>query len=227
VHRDVGLRYEGQGCLFTGVPVRIPRMTPRDTTFFDLFTASAEHLVTGSKLLGELLGTDLAGRKVIAKQMNEVEHLADEATHTIMRRMNSTFVTPFDRDDIYELASALDDCMDFMEEASDLIVLYKLDEVPRRVADQVQILQRCAEITAEAMPRLRSMSDLQDYWVEINRLENQADKQHRKLLAQMFDEITDPILLMKLKEVVEILEEAADAFETVANTVETIAVKES
>lgn len=202
-------------------------MTPRDTTFFDLFTASAEHLVTGSKLLGELLGTDLAGRKVIAKQMNEVEHLADEATHTIMRRMNSTFVTPFDRDDIYELASALDDCMDFMEEASDLIVLYKLDELPRRVADQVQILQRCAEITAEAMPRLRSMSDLQDYWVEINRLENQADKQHRKLLAQMFDEITDPILLMKLKEVVEILEEAADAFEKVANTVETIAVKES
>lgn len=207
--------------------MRIPRMTPRDTTFFDLFTASAEHLVTGSKLLGELLGTDLAGRKVIAKQMNEVEHLADEATHTIMRRMNSTFVTPFDRDDIYELASALDDCMDFMEEASDLIVLYKLDELPRRVADQVQILQRCAEITAEAMPRLRSMSDLQDYWVEINRLENQADKQHRKLLAEMFDEITDPILLMKLKEVVEILEEAADAFEKVANTVETIAVKES
>ncbi|WP_422917660.1 DUF47 domain-containing protein [Sanguibacter massiliensis] len=202
-------------------------MTPRDTTFFDLFTASAEHLVTGSKLLGELLGADLAGRKTIAKQMNEVEHLADEATHTIMRRMNSTFVTPFDRDDIYELASALDDCMDFMEEASDLIVLYKLDELPRRVADQVQILQRCAEITAEAMPRLRSMSDLQDYWVEINRLENQADKQHRKLLAQMFDEITDPILLMKLKEVVEILEEAADAFEKVANTVETIAVKES
>nr|WP_102509997.1 DUF47 family protein [Sanguibacter massiliensis] len=207
--------------------MRIPRMTPRDTTFFDLFTASAEHLVTGSKLLGELLGADLAGRKTIAKQMNEVEHLADEATHTIMRRMNSTFVTPFDRDDIYELASALDDCMDFMEEASDLIVLYKLDELPRRVADQVQILQRCAEITAEAMPRLRSMSDLQDYWVEINRLENQADKQHRKLLAQMFDEITDPILLMKLKEVVEILEEAADAFEKVANTVETIAVKES
>ncbi|MGP7960047.1 DUF47 domain-containing protein [Sanguibacter sp. A247] len=202
-------------------------MTPRDTTFFDLFTALAEHLVTGSKLLGELLGTDLAGRKPIAKRMNEVEHLADEATHTIMRRMNSTFVTPFDRDDIYALASALDDCMDFMEEASDLIVLYKLDELPRRVADQVQILQRCAEITAEAMPRLRSMSDLSDYWVEINRLENQADKQHRKLLAQMFDDITDPILLMKLKEVVEILEEAADAFETVANTVETIAVKES
>ena len=181
------------------------RITPRDTSFFDLFTASAEHLVTGSKLLSELLGADRQGRKAIAKQMNEVEHLADEATHSILRRINSTFVTPFDRDDIYALASALDDCMDFMEEASDLIVLYKLDDLPRRVADQIQILQRCAEITAEAMPRLRSMQDLSDYWVEINRLENQADKLHRKLLAQMFDDVTDPIELMKLKEVVEIL----------------------
>ena len=203
------------------------RITPRDTTFFDLFTASAEHLVTGSKLLSELLGADRAGRKVIAKQLNECEHLADEATHEIMRKLNSTFVTPFDRDDIYALASALDDCMDFMEEASDLIVLYKIDELPRRVADQVEILQRCAELTAEAMPHLRSMGDLTEFWVEINRLENQADKLHRKLLAQMFDDVKDPIELMKLKEVVEILEEAADAFEKVANTVETIAVKES
>ena len=144
-----------------------------------------------------------------------------------MRRLNQTFITPFDRDDIYMLASSLDDCMDFMEEASDLIVLYKLEVLPARVADQVQVLQRAAELTAEAMPRLRSMSDLAEYWVEINRLENQADKAHRKLLAQLFDEISDPILLMKLKEVVEKLEDAADAFEKVANTVETIALKES
>lgn len=203
------------------------RLTPRDTSFFDLFAASAQHLVTGSRLLGELLGADRPGRKAIAKQLNEIEHAADEATHTIMRRLNTTFVTPFDRDDIYALASALDDCMDFMEEAADLIVLYKIGELPARVADQVQVLQRCAELTAEAMPHLAKMADLTDYWVEVNRLENQADKIHRKLLAQLFDEVTDPIELMKVKEVVEILEHAADAFETVANTVETIAVKES
>jgi predicted phosphate transport protein (TIGR00153 family) len=203
------------------------RLTPRDTSFFDLFAAQAQHLVTGANLLGELLGADRPARKVIAKQMSDAEHLADEATHSIMRRLNQTFVTPFDRDDIYGLASSLDDCMDFMEEAADLIVLYRLDELPPRVADQVQVLQRAAELTAEAMPRLRSMSDLNEYWVEINRLENQADKAHRKLLAQLFDEITDPILLMKLKEVVEKLEDAADAFEKVANTVETIALKES
>jgi predicted phosphate transport protein (TIGR00153 family) len=203
------------------------RLTPRDTSFFDLLAASAVHLVTGANLLAELLGADRAARKSIAKQINEVEHLADEATHTIMRRLNQTFVTPFDRDDIYNLASQLDDCMDFMEEAADLIVLYKLDELPARVSDQVQVLQRSAELTAEAMPRLRSMDSLSEYWIEVNRLENQADKSHRKLLAQMFDEITDAIQLMKLKEVVEKLEDAADAFEKVANTVETIALKES
>ncbi|HEX5331712.1 MAG TPA: DUF47 family protein [Cellulomonas sp.] len=203
------------------------RLTPRDNTFFDLFAASAQHLVTGANLLSEMLGADRAGRKEINKRIGEAEHLADEATHSIMRRLNQTFVTPFDRDDIYMLASSLDDCMDYMEEASDLIVLYKLEELPARVSDQVQVLQRAAELTAEAMPRLRSMSDLAEYWVEVNRLENQADKAHRKLLAQLFDEITDPILLMKLKEVVEKLEDAADAFEKVANTVETIALKES
>ena len=203
------------------------RLTPRDTTFFDLFADSAQHLVTGANLLAEMLGADRATRKEIGKRIAEAEHLADEATHTIMRRLNQTFVTPFDRDDIYNLASSLDDCMDFMDEAADLIVLYKLDELPARVADQVQVLQRAAELTADAMPRLRSMSELPEYWIEINRLENQADKAHRKLLAQLFDEITDPIHLMKLKEVVEKLEEAADAFEKVANTVETIAVKES
>ncbi|GEK20120.1 phosphate transport regulator [Cellulomonas sp. Root485] len=203
------------------------RLTPRDTTFFDLFAAQAIHLVTGANLLGEMLGADRSTRKEIGKRIADAEHEADDATHSIMRRLNQTFVTPFDRDDIYTLASSLDDCMDFMEEAADLIVLYKVDALPARVSDQVQVLQRAAELTAEAMPRLRSMDSLSEYWVEVNRLENQADKIHRKLLAQLFDEVTDPIQLMKVKEIVEKLEDAADAFEKVANTVETIALKES
>lgn len=203
------------------------RLTPRDTTFFDLFAAQAIHLVTGANLLGEMLGADRSTRKEIGKRIADAEHEADDATHSIMRRLNQTFVTPFDRDDIYTLASSLDDCMDFMEEAADLIVLYKVEALPARVSDQVQVLQRAAELTAEAMPRLRSMDSLSEYWVEVNRLENQADKIHRKLLAQLFDEVTDPIQLMKVKEIVEKLEDAADAFEKVANTVETIALKES
>lgn len=203
------------------------RLTPRDTSFFDLLAVTAEHLITGANLLAELLGADRQARIALGEQLAHVEHLADESTHAIMQRLNKTFVTPFDRDDIYNLASALDDCMDYMEEAGDLIVLYKLDALPDEVSEQVQVLQRAAELTADAMPRLRSMADLPPYWVEVNRLENQADRIHRRLLGQMFDEITDPIHLMKLKEVVERLEDAADAFETVANTVETIALKES
>lgn len=203
------------------------RLTPRNTSFFDLLAGSAQHLVTGAELLGQLLGAERSGRKAIANQLRDVEHNADESTHSIMRMLNQTFVTPFDRDDIYGLASSLDDCMDFMEEAGDLIVLYKIEELPPLVSDQVDVLQRCAELTAEAMPRLRSMQDLSEYWVEINRLENEADRTYRKLLAEMFNNGTDAIELMKLKEVVDALEHAADAFETVANMVETIALKES
>jgi predicted phosphate transport protein (TIGR00153 family) len=203
------------------------RLTPRDTTYFDMLATLAQHNVTGASLLAELLGAPRPERDAIAHRLTEAEHLADDATHSIMRRLNQTFVTPFDRDDIYGLASALDDCMDAMEEAGDLIVLYKVDELPLRVSEQVQVLQRCAELTAEAMPRLRSMDQLSDYWVEINRLENQGDKLHRELIAQLFDDATDPILLMKLKEIVDMLEEGADAFERVANMVEAIALKES
>ena len=203
------------------------RLTPRNTSFFDLLADSARHLITGADLLSQLLGAERRDRKVFAAQLREIEHAADESTHTIMRRLNQSFVTPFDRHDISALASGLDDCMDFMEEAGDLIVLYKLDVLPPLVADQVEVLRRCAELTADAMPRLRSMKDLSEYWVEINRLENQADRTYRKLVAEMFNDGTDAIELMKLKEVVDALEAGADAFEKVANLVETIALKES
>jgi uncharacterized protein len=203
------------------------RLTPRNTSFFDLLADSASHLVTGAELLGRLIEADPAGRKAIADQLRDAEHAADEATHEIMRRLNQTFVTPFDRHDISGLASGLDDCMDHMEEAGDLIVLYRLDVLPPLVTKQVQVLRQCAELTADAMPRLRSMRDVEEYWVEINRLENDADRTYRTLLAEMFDHEPDAIHLMKLKEVVDTFEDAADAFETVANMVETIALKES
>lgn len=203
------------------------RLTPTNTVFFDLLTVSAELLVDGADLLSRLLGAERAQRKAIAGELRDAEHAADEATHSIMRKLNQTFVTPFDRHDISALASGLDDCMDYMEEAADLIVLYKIGTLPPRVAEQVDVLRRCAEVTALAMPRLRSMKDLDDYWVEVNRLENEADKTYRKLLAEMFNGGMDPIELMKLKDVVDALESAADSFERVANLVETIALKES
>ena len=203
------------------------RLTPRNASFFDLLAEQARHLVRGADLLSELLGAEKAERKNVATRLREAEHDADEATHTIMRNLNQTFVTPFDRDDIYTLAARLDDCMDFMEEAGDLVVLYQLDELPPLVIKQVDVLRRCAELTAEAMPRLRAMKHLTEYWVEINRLENEADRTYRRLVAELFNDGLEPILLMKLKDVVDALEAAADGFERVANLVETIALKES
>ena len=203
------------------------RLTPRNASFFDLLAEQAQHLTRGADLLTELLGAPKAERKAIATRLREAEHDADEATHTIMRNLNQTFVTPFDRDDIYTLAARLDDCMDFMEEAGDLVVLYQLDELPPLVIKQVDVLRRCAELTADAMPRLRGMKNLGEYWVEINRLENEGDRTYRKLVAELFNDGLEPILLMKLKDVVDALEAPADGFERVANLVETIALKES
>jgi len=203
------------------------RFTPRNNAFYAMFAVSGQNLVVGAGLLKELLGAEPADRKAIAEKMREAEHDGDEATHAIMRELNESFITPFDREDIYRLASSLDDVMDAMEAAVDLVVLYQIGELPPEVADQVDVLERAAELTAEAMPRLRSMKDLSEFWIELNRLENQADQVYRRLLARLFNGEYDALTVMKLKEVVDQLEGAADAFEHVANTVETIAVKES
>jgi predicted phosphate transport protein (TIGR00153 family) len=201
-------------------------LRPSDPTFYDLFTLSAQNLVDGARLLAEMLPVG-PERPAIAQKMHDAEHRGDEATHDIVRRVNSTFVTPFDREDIYRLAAGLDDVMDFMEEAVDLIGLYELGELPSELASQVDVLQRAAELTAEAMPRLRTMKDLEEYWIEINRLENEGDKSYRRIVAKLFNGSFDALTVLKLKGVVDSLEAATDAFESVANTVEQIAVKES
>jgi predicted phosphate transport protein (TIGR00153 family) len=202
------------------------RLRPVDTSFYDLFTKSAQHLVLGAELLAEML-SDTSDKADVAERMRAAEHAADETTHEIVKKVNSTFVTPFDREDIYALGSGLDDVMDMMDEAVDLILLYEIDYLPADLSEQVSVLQRCAELTAEAMPRLQSMQSLEDYWIEINRLENAGDKFHRKILASLFSGDFKTIDVLKLKDVEESLEGAIDAFEKVANIVEQIAVKES
>jgi uncharacterized protein len=203
------------------------RLTPKDDSFFEMFALTGGILVEATAVLTEVIGSDQARRVELGTQMEEIEHRGDEAAHAVLRRVNSSFVTPFDREDIYQLTSRLDDCLDLMQAAVDLMVLYRIGELLPGVGDIVQVLARQAELTAEAMPRLRSLGDLSDYWVEINRLENQADQIHRRLVATLFDGGYDAISIMKHKEIIETLEDAADAFEHVAHTVETIAVKES
>jgi uncharacterized protein Yka (UPF0111/DUF47 family) len=202
------------------------RIRPVDTAFYDLFTQSAQHLVVGAELLAEML-SDTADREDVARRMREAEHAADETTHALIRKVNTTFVTPIDREDIYALGSGLDDVMDLMDEVVDLILLYEVRHLPAELSTQVDLIQRCAELTATAMPQLQKNKSLDEYWIEINRLENAGDKNHRRTLALLFSGEFKTIEVLKLKDIVEVLEEAIDAFEKVANIVEQIAVKES
>lgn len=202
------------------------RLTPKDESFYPLFAESADNLVKAADTLAEFV-TAAADRERVASRLRELEHASDTVTHRIFRQLNSSFVTPFDREDIYTLASNLDDVMDAMDAAADLISLTGLEQLPQEMNRQVELLQRAARTTADAMPRLRTMKDLEPYWIEVNRIENEADKLYRRLLSRLYSGDFDALTVMKLKEVADELEEAADALEHVANAVETIAVKES
>ncbi|MCI2238629.1 DUF47 family protein [Paenibacillus sp. TRM 82003] len=203
------------------------RLTPRDESFFELFTRTGEVLVEAAAVLTEFLGSDQVRRVDLARRMEEIEHSGDEAAHAVLRRLHTSFVTPFDREDIHRLASRLDDCLDLMHAAVDLILIYRVGDLPPAVGDLVQVIARQAELTCEALPRLNTPRALSDYWVEVNRLENQADQIHRGLLTTILGGEHDAITVLKLKEVVEKLESTADAFEDVAHAVELIAIKES
>ena len=202
------------------------KLTPRDNAFYEMFTDAGRNVAEAMDVLGGLTDPN-ANREAIAKALREREHAGDAVTHRIMRQLNTSFVTPFDREDIYRLASALDDVIDAIEAAADFIVLADVGKLPPLMAEQIQLLQRSAHETAEAMSRLKTLRDLEPYWIEVNRLENEADRIYRKLLSKLFSGDYDALTMVKLREVADGLEEAADALEHVAHAVETIAVKES
>jgi predicted phosphate transport protein (TIGR00153 family) len=203
------------------------RLTPRDDRFYEMFAGAAKNLVAGARLLEEQLTAPPDVRPAIAVKMHETEHAGDDATHDIFSAVNTTFVTPFDREDIYALAGRLDDVLDHMDAAADLVVPYRPVEIPDGVGEQVDVLCRAADLTVDAMQRLRTPQELSGYWVEINRLENEGDQAYRRLLATLFSGMYEPLELLKLKDVVEELEAAADAFEQVAHAVQTIAAKDA
>lgn len=202
------------------------RLTPRDDRFFPMFVEAAQNLVSATELLGEFLHVS-SNRDKLAMQLREHEHAGDAVTHRVIHELNSTFVTPFDREDIYQLITQLDDVMDAIEAAADFAVLAELETLPAEMGRQVDLLQRAARVTVDAMGRLATMNDLAAFWIEINRLENEADQVYRGLLSRLFSGAYEALTVLKLKQVADDLEEAADAFEHVANVVQTIAVKES
>ena len=202
-------------------------LAPRDREFFDLFEEAGGNIARAADLLDRMLRNYPESGGDLARDILICEQEGDRITHDIIRRLNETFVTPIDREDIYELASGLDDIVDYTEEVADYLGLYKI-EAPMEQAQQlaVVLLQASRQI-AEAMPRLRGFKDISHYTVEINRLENDGDRITREAIASLFDTGIDPMVVIRWKDIFERLENAIDATERVANIIEGITIKNS
>ncbi|MDS1115219.1 DUF47 family protein [Gordonia westfalica] len=202
------------------------RFKPKSDLFYELFTSSAQCLADGTKTLTWLLDAEPDVAET-ARRMVELEHACDQITHDLFRTVNSSFITPFDRSDIYVLGSCLDDVMDHMEAATHLMALYGVTELPRQLKEMIDNLGACATLTTDAMSRLATMKDLEQYWIDINELENRADHIYRTFLAYLFDGHLDALTVMKLKDIADEFEDAADSFEKVSHVVESLVLKES
>jgi uncharacterized protein len=197
---------------------------PREENFFVDFIAMADQLRIGSRLLEEMLATDPPHADK-AHEIKEVEHKCDFLTHEIIQRLNKTFVTPIDREDIHSLARTLDDVMDAIDNAAALIPLYKIDRVRPGARELAKIISTSADAVRRALESLSKRSGVLDHAVEINRLENEADRVHMRAVGQLFDEERDPVIIIKWKEILDLLEDATDRCEDVANLIENVVVK--
>jgi predicted phosphate transport protein (TIGR00153 family) len=161
----------------------------------------------------------------LARDVRDCEHEGDRITHDIIQRLNSSFVTPIDREDIYALASALDDIVDYIEEVSDFLGLYRIEAPMEKAIELSRILHEASRAIADAIPRLRTFRDIHHYTVEVNRLENDGDRVLREALASLFEHGIDPMLVIRWKDIFERLEDAIDSTESAANILEGIVIK--
>jgi uncharacterized protein len=200
------------------------RLIPREEKFYNDFQALADELKHGSRLLEEML----APAQPIwdkADEIKEVEHKCDFLTHEIIQRLNRTFVTPLDREDIHALARSLDDVMDAIDASASLIRLYRLDKVRFGARELARIITASTDQVRLALGALEQHKGLITHAVEINRLENEADRTHQQAVSRLFDDERDPIVVMKWKEMLDFLEDATDRCEDVANVLEGVMVK--
>ena len=200
------------------------RLLPRETKFFDLFAELSPHMSEGARLLRSILEDphDLEAR---VDQMQAIEHRGDKAIHAIMTKLNQSFITPFDREDIHHLASALDDVLDFMNTAATRLVMYKIAEPTTAAAELAGILVLQSEELARGVSLLEKNGKVMQHCDEVNRLEDEADQVSRKAIRALFEHEKDPIQLIKMKELYELLETATDKAEDAANVLEAIVLK--
>jgi predicted phosphate transport protein (TIGR00153 family) len=201
-------------------------LVSRDRQFFDLFEEAAGNNQRAADLLDQML-RHYPDRAELARDILICEQEGDRITHDIIRRLNEMFVTPIDREDIYQLASALDDIADYTEEVADYLGLYRIEAPFEQSQRLAHVLLQCTRQLAEAMPRLRDFDDISHFTVEVNRLENDGDRITREAMAALFDNGIDPMVVIRWKDIYERLENAIDACETVANILEGIIIKNS
>jgi predicted phosphate transport protein (TIGR00153 family) len=200
------------------------RFLPREDKFYSDFQALADELKRGASALEEMLNTEHPIWDK-ADEIKEIEHKCDFLTHEIIQRLNRTFVTPLDREDIHELARSLDDVMDAIDASATLIRLYRLDSVRFGARELARIITTCTDQVRLGLGALEQHKGLATHAVEINRLENEADRLHQQAVSRLFDEEHDPLLVMKWKEALDFLEDATDRCEDVANVLEGVMVK--
>jgi predicted phosphate transport protein (TIGR00153 family) len=200
------------------------RLVPRETKFFEMFAAMSANLMQGAVLLKNILDT-MENVEVRVQQLHDIEHVGDDITHSILTKLNSTFITPFDREDIHRLATSLDDVLDFIHAAGERLVMYKILTAPPSSSELAQvIIKQCQELS-QAVSLLEKHDHVLEHCVEINRLENEADTIARDSIARLFEREKDPITLIKMKELYEVLETATDKAEDAANVLETVVLK--
>jgi uncharacterized protein len=200
------------------------RLIPRDAKFFELFAELSTNLTDGAKLLRSILA-DPKDLTMQVSQVQAIEHRGDKATYAIITKLNQTFITPFDREDVHRLASSLDDVLDFVNSAALRLVMYKIHNPPPVSAELAGIIVLQCEELAKGVSLLEKNGQVMKHCEEVNRLEDMADNVSRRAIADLFEHEKDPIQLIKLKELYEVLEYATDKAEDAANVIEAIVLK--
>jgi len=206
------------------MPGMLSRILPREETFFQMFNELAENIDAGAKAMVELL-ENFTNVPVQVEIIKGLEHKGDNITHALMKRLDQTFITPFDREDIHELSSKIDDVLDLTDAAASRLVTYRVESIRPGVADLAKVLKLATGEVVAAIKVLEKHDHILDHCIEINRLENEGDRLSRALIAQLFDEEKDPVQIIKWKEIIEVLETAIDKCEDVANVIESVILK--
>ena len=206
------------------MPGLMSRILPKDASFFDTFVELAENIHAGSQALVHML-ENYTAPEIQAAAIKALEHKGDNLTHALMTRLNQTFITPLDREDIHELASKIDDVVDLIDAAASRLVTYRVHTIRPGVADLARTLHEATGMVVSAVRELEKHDRVLEFCVEINRLENDGDRLCRALIAKLFDEEKDPIQIIKWKEIIEAIETSTDKCEDVANVLESVVLK--